>query len=322
MAHVGGRSRVARRRVFLAEPAHQAEVLKERNMSFLALAAILAIVAPISLLTWSLITADRSTRKRVQLNLGLSKAIKKAPSSVPELVVGLSRRSLPTGYVAWLDKKLAGAGRPKSWPMEKVLVAKPIVALCLIILGLLAFSRALSPQAVLGILAVGAAGYFLPDLLLNNTAQKRRKAMHLALPNMLDQMLISVEAGVGFEGAMAKAAENSSGPLADEFVRTLQDIQVGRSRHEAYLDLAERCGFSELRSFIRAVVQADQYGIAIANVLRSQAKEMRLKRRQRAEEHAMKIPVKVLFPLVITILPAMFVIILGPPIINVIRMFS
>jgi tight adherence protein C len=139
---------------------------------------------------------------------------------------------------------------------------------------------------------------------------------------MLDQMLISVEAGVGFEGAMAKAADNSSGPLADEFVRTLQDIQVGRSRHEAYLDLAERSGFPELRSFIRAVVQADQYGIAIASVLRTQAKEMRLKRRQKAEEHAMKIPVKVLFPLVMTILPAMFVIILGPPILNVIRMFS
>lgn len=291
-------------------------------MSLISVAAILAIVAPVSYLTWSLVTTDRSTRKRIHLNLGLAKAAKQSSSSIPEMLVGLSRRSLPSGYLAWLDKKLAGAGRPKSWPMERMLVAKPVVALGLMGLGLVILGRALSPQTFLVLLILGIAAYFLPDLLLNNTAQKRRKAMHLALPNMLDQMLISVEAGVGFEGAMAKAAENSSGPLADEFVRTLQDIQVGRSRHEAYLDLAERSGFPELRSFIRAVVQADQYGIAIANVLRTQAKEMRLKRRQKAEEHAMKIPVKVLFPLVITILPAMFIIILGPPILNVIRMFS
>ncbi|WP_138414196.1 type II secretion system F family protein [Sinomonas gamaensis] len=292
-------------------------------MSLIPLAAIVAIMAPISYLTWSLVSTDRSSRKRIHLNLGIAKAAaKKAPSSVPEMFVGISRRFLPGGYVVWLDKKLAGAGRPKSWPMERVLVIKPAIALCFVALELLIFGRILNPQLFLVILALGAAAYFLPDLLLNNTAQKRRKAMQLALPNMLDQMLISVEAGVGFEGAMAKAADNGSGPLADEFVRTLQDIQVGRSRHEAYLDLAERSGFPELRSFIRAVVQADQYGIAIANVLRTQAKEMRLKRRQKAEEHAMKIPVKVLFPLVMTILPAMFVIILGPPVLNVIRMFS
>ena len=165
-------------------------------------------------------------------------------------------------------------------------------------------------------------GYFLPDILLKNTAEKRRTAMSLALPNLLDQMLISVEAGVGFESAMAKAAENSTGPLAEEFIRTLQDIRVGRSRREAYLDLGERAGFPELRSFIRSIVQADQYGIAIANVLRTQAKEMRVKRRQKAEEHAMKIPVKMLFPLIITILPALFIVILGPTVLKIIHMFS
>lgn len=291
-------------------------------MSLTLLAAILAIVGPISYLTWSLVTADRATRKRIQLNLGASRATKKTTSSVPEAIVGFSRRSVPKRYVGWLDKKLAGAGRPKAWPLDRVLVTKPVLALVVILVGLLLFGRLFNAQVFLGILAVGAFAYFLPDILLRNTAQKRRKAMNLALPNMLDQMLISVEAGVGFEGAMSKAADNSTGPLADEFVRTLQDIQVGRSRHEAYLDLADRTGFPELRSFIRAVVQADQYGIAIANVLRTQAKEMRVKRRQKAEEHAMKIPVKVLFPLVMTILPAMFIIILGPPMLHVIGMFS
>ena len=121
---------------------------------------------------------------------------------------------------------------------------------------------------------------------------------------------------------MSKAAESSAGPLADEFVRTLQDIQVGRLRRDAYLDLGKRADFVELRSFIRAVVQADQYGIAIANVLRSQAKEMRIKRRQRAEEHAMKIPVKILFPLIVAILPALFIIVLGPSVLNIMKLFS
>ena len=144
----------------------------------------------------------------------------------------------------------------------------------------------------------------------------------MALPNALDQMLISVQAGLGFEAAMARAAENGRGPLADEFIRTLQDIQVGRSRKEAYLDLSERVDVRDVRSFVRAVVQADEYGIAIAKVLKAQAGEMRLKRRQRAEEHAMKIPVKILFPLITCIFPALLVIVLGPAVLSIVKMFE
>ncbi len=139
----------------------------------------------------------------------------------------------------------------------------------------------------------------MPDILLRNYAQKRRAAIKLELPNALDQMLISVQAGLGFETAMARAGQNGKGPLADELIRTLQDIQVGRSRKEAYLAMAQRVDVPDLRSFVRAVVQADTYGIAIANVLKSQATVMRVKRRQRAEEHAMKMPVKMLFPLIL-----------------------
>ena len=126
-------------------------------------------------------------------------------------------------------------------------------------------------------------------------------------------MLISVEAGLGFESAMARAGQNGKGPLAEELVRTLQDMQVGRSRKDAYLALAERSGVPDLRSFVRAVVQADSYGIALAGVLRTQAKQMRVKRRQRAEEKAMKMPVKVLFPLMLCILPVCSSSFWGPP---------
>nr|WP_269449842.1 type II secretion system F family protein [Auraticoccus cholistanensis] len=125
-------------------------------------------------------------------------------------------------------------------------------------------------------------------------------------------MTIAVEAGLGFESAMARAGRNGRGPLAEELVRTLQDVQMGLSRREAYAALAARTDTPDLRRFIRAVVQADAYGISIADVLRTQAAEMRLKRRQRAEEKAMQIPVKVIFPLMLCILPVLFIVLLGP----------
>jgi tight adherence protein C len=165
-------------------------------------------------------------------------------------------------------------------------------------------------------------GYFIPDLLLYSKGQERQKAIQLELANTMDQMLISVEAGLGFEGAMARAGENGRGPLAEELVRTLQDMQVGRSRRESYLALAERTNVPELRSFVQAVIQADTYGIAISRVLRVQAKVMRVKRRQRAEEKAMKLPVMVLFPLLFFIFPVLFIAILGPAVINAIATFS
>ncbi|GAA2198728.1 type II secretion system F family protein [Sinomonas flava] len=292
-------------------------------MSPIALASILAIVAPLVYFTWALAGTDRSVRRTIEQNLGLGKAAAKhSTKTLPEALQEISRKIMPVGYAAWLDRKLAGIGRPRSWPIERILVIKPVLSLAGLAFGLLFYLRSPSPPLALLTIGLTALFYFLPDILLHNGAQKRREAMRIALPNMLDQMLISVEAGVGFEAAMSRAAESSTGPLADEFVRTLQDIQVGRSRREAYLDLGARTDFAELRSFIRAVVQADQYGIAIAKVLRGQAKEMRVKRRQRAEEHAMKIPVKILFPLIVAILPALFIVVLGPSVLNIMKLFS
>ncbi|BCT77121.1 hypothetical protein SCMU_29630 [Sinomonas cyclohexanicum] len=294
-------------------------------MTPIALAAVLAIVIPLGYLTWALVATDRSARRSIEINLGLAKGGPKH-STVPlsERVRDLTRRITPSGYTAKLDKLLAAAGRPKGWPLDRVLMAKPLLAFGGFALALLFFFALRDPSAwsFIRTASLTVSAYFLPDLLLRNSGEKRRQAMQLALPNALDQMLISVEAGVGFDAAMARAAENSTGPLADEFVRTLQDVQVGRSRREAYLDLAERAHFPELRSFIRAVVQADEYGIAIAKVLRTQAKEMRTKRRQRAEEHAMKIPVKILFPLIFAILPALFIVILGPTIMSIMKLFG
>lgn len=292
-------------------------------MSPIAMAAVLAIVLPAAYLVWSVIATDRTTRKAIEVNLGLAQAGSKPSSwSVPQQMQELAHRITPKGYAAFLDKRLAAAGRPRSWPLDRVLVLKPILALVGLGFGLFILKSSFSPLLVLFTIAACVLCYFIPDLLLQSTGQKRRESMQRSMPNMLDQMLISVEAGVGFEAAMARAAENSTGPLAEEFIRTLQDIQVGRARRDAYLALGERASFQDLSSFIRAVVQADQYGIAIAKVLRAQAKEMRTKRRQRAEEQAMKIPVKIIFPLMLTILPALFIVVMGPAVMNIVKMFS
>jgi tight adherence protein C len=138
----------------------------------------------------------------------------------------------------------------------------------------------------------------------------------VALPDTLDQVTVCVEAGLGFEGALARAARSGSGPLADEIVRTMQDIQLGVPRKDALRRLGDRNGVEELRRFVLAVVQAEGYGVPIARVLRLQAAELREKRRQSAEEHAQKIGIKLLFPLVTCILPTVFIVILGPAIIG------
>jgi tight adherence protein C len=286
------------------------------------------IVVPVVAMAWSFVAVDRRGFAAVQANLGrgryegagLADATAGKTDGAGSRNLGL--RLTPARYAAWLDKLLARAGRPTALPLDRLLMAKPAFALIVSILGVLVISRNITPAAVTYVVLAAALAYFTPDILIHGRGAERQKKMELELPNTLDQMLISVEAGLGFESAMARAAQNGKGPLAFELTRTLQDIQVGRSRRDAYLALSSRTDVPDLRSFVRAVVQADIYGIAIANVLRSQAKQMRVKRRQRAEEKAMKLPIKVLFPLMFCILPVLFIVIIGPAVINVMNSFT
>jgi tight adherence protein C len=172
---------------------------------------------------------------------------------------------------------------------------------------------------LLGWLCFTTLAYFTPDLLVHSRGQERQESIGKALPDTLDQMTIAVEAGLGFETAMARAGRTGTGPLADELVRTLQEVQLGVPRSKAMRNLADRTDQSDLRHFVLAVIQAESYGIPIADVLRTQAAEQRVKRRQRAEEQAMKIPVKIIFPLILCILPTLFIVILGPAAIQVSR---
>ncbi|MEX5717731.1 type II secretion system F family protein [Geodermatophilus maliterrae] len=278
----------------------------------LAAAAAVAIAVPV--LGWALLARPGAAAAQVRDNLllGLDSApagagVRSGRGSVTRLVRGLT----PRGTVARVDRLLGTAGRPAGWPVERVLTAKLVLAAVAAAVGTLVASTRPTALLVLVMTAVTVTAYFLPELLLTSRGQERQQAIGLELADTLDQMTIAVEAGLGFESALARAGRTGTGPLAEELVRTLQDIAVGQPRREAYLALAERTGVADLRRFIRAVVQADVYGVSIADVLRTQAAEMRLKRRQRAEEKAMQIPVKVIFPLILCILPTLFIVLMG-----------
>jgi tight adherence protein C len=285
--------------------------------------ALLLVCLPLGYLAWSLLSVDRKSQRAIQGILALGADAAGLPERKRSgLLERIGYRLTPAGYLRKLDRLLSLAGRPASLPLGRVLAAKPLLGLLGALLGF--WISANSPTPILKLVGVFVflLGYFIPDLLLYSKGQERQKLMQLELANTLDQMLISVEAGLGFEGAMARAGENGKGPLAEELVRTLQDMQVGRSRRESYQALSERTNIPELRSFVQAIVQADTYGIAISRVLRIQAKVMRVKRRQRAEEKAMKLPVTILFPLLFFIFPVLFIAILGPAVINAIDTFS
>ncbi|MCX2748188.1 type II secretion system F family protein [Arthrobacter sp. MI7-26] len=292
-------------------------------MTPIAWLIIAAIVLPLAYFTWVLVTLDRKGALAVQTNLGTG-LVRAGSSDVQRtsLLLGVSKRVTPRSYEAKLDRWLAMAGRPESMPLEKLIISKPIASLAGALVGLLLFSNSPSSTNLGLAIFLTLFLYFAPDLLIYNKGIKRQQAIELELPNTLDQMLIAVEAGLGFESAMARAGTNGNGPLAQELTRTLQDIQVGRPRQESYEALATRTTVPDVRSFVRAVIQADKYGIGIANILRTQAKQARVKRRQRAEEKAMKLPVKVLFPLIFCIFPVLFIVLLGPAAINIIAAFT
>ncbi|MFB9311378.1 type II secretion system F family protein [Agromyces hippuratus] len=229
----------------------------------------------------------------------------------------------PSGYIAWIERQLVYAGRPSGWSVNGIVVWKILLAIAGVLFVLMfAFSGGISGWGVLIAIAAPPMLFFLPDVMINSRAHDRQEAIKLSLPDVLDQMTIAVEAGLGFDAAMAKAARNGKGPLAEEMIRVLQDMSIGRTRRDSFMELERRTNVEDLRRFIRAVIQADQYGVSIGDVLRVQSAEMRLKRKQRAEEQAMKVSVKILFPLVFCLLPVLFIVLLTPAALNMMNSFS
>lgn len=237
-----------------------------------------------------------------------------SPSWLRSLAVRLS----PAGVASRLQRRLDLAGNPPTWTPDRVLAYKGVGLILGGVLGGVLGFRSVG-WLVVG-LAVGAVfGLFLPDLLLFNAGQKRQEKIRRALPDALDMLTVCVEAGLGFDAALAQVARNTNGPLAQECARVLQEMQIGKSRNQALRALTDRTTVGELRAFVSALAQAGELGVPIASVLREQAHEMRVRRRQLAEERAQKVPVKILFPLIACLFPAMFVVIIGPGAISIAR---
>ena len=241
------------------------------------------------------------------------------------VVLGLSKvlgRFTPTGYLEKTQRKMLLSGTPAGMDAASFTVIKVVLGLVGIFaaFALRDFGSGLTRLMVL--VGPPLMGFFLPDVWLNRRIEERQNSMLRALPDTLDLLVISVEAGLGFDAALARVVSTVPGPLSEEFFRMLQETRVGVSRRDAMRHLMDRTDLDELRSFLLAMLQAEAFGVAIARVLRVQADEMRVKRRQRAQEKAFAAPVKIVFPLVFCIFPALFVVLLGPAAISISRAFA
>lgn len=223
-----------------------------------------------------------------------------------------------------LRRRLDRAGNPREWTVDRIIALKVIAAVA--VPAVLFFYCIIIGVPVTWTLVIVVAGlllgFFGPDLYIYNVAQHRADQIKRTLADAVDLLTISVEAGLGFDAALQQVARNTDGPIAEEFSRVLREMQLGMGRSEALRSLGERSDVDDLRAFAGAMVQADAFGIAIGQVLRVQSNEIRLKRRQYAEEKAQKVPVKIMVPLIIFILPCLFIVVMAPAVLNAMDAFS
>lgn len=233
----------------------------------------------------------------------------------------LARAITPPSRIRKLEQKIDAAGRPGNLDANKLLVLRLVsLTLGLIVLIVLAALHVL-PWIWFIVLAVVVVllTYFLPDIVLRQATDVRKKAIARALPDFLDLLTVSVEAGLGLDSALAKIAERIRGPLKEEILITLHHIRMGKTRAMALREMADRCKVDDLSTFVSALIQSQQLGISLGQVLRVQSEQIRTIQRQRIEERAQKAPVKLLVPLILCIFPAMFVVIIGPAVIKIYR---
>lgn len=227
-----------------------------------------------------------------------------------------AKRFTPAGMIEKAERNYMLAGRPDGWSVSKILSAKVLFGAAGLALGMMMFSSRGGALGTLMLFMAPILGYLGPDIMINGRAKRRQEDIQFALPDLLDQITISIESGTSFENALARSGQTGEGPLADEIVRTVQDIGLGLPRREAYEALVARTDVEELRSFVRSVVQGEEFGVPVSEIVRDQAKQMRTGRRLRAEGKANQVPVKMLIPLMFTILPVLFMVVIGPAIIT------
>ncbi len=232
----------------------------------------------------------------------------------------LAMRLSPSGTSERLSTLLDRAGNPAPWTVERLMGAKGAAMIVGMVLGFV-YGDYSTTGLMYGVLG-GIAFFFLPEALIYNVALKRQEKTSKGLADALDMLTVCVEAGQGFDAALMQVARNIEGPISGEFARVISEIQLGKSRGESFAGMGDRVTLSEVKNFTTALVQADRLGLPIAGVLREQSVAMRTARRQKAEEKAQKVTVKILFPLMVCILPALFVVVIGPGAINMMGMFD
>jgi tight adherence protein C len=220
-----------------------------------------------------------------------------------------------------VSKKLIAAGM-RNTSANGFIATQGLLTIGGAVFGLILGSTASPGKAPLFMLGLGTLGYLLPTYVLNGRVRSRQASVAAELPDALDLLSVSVEAGLGFDGAVQKLTEHMEGPLIEEFELALGEMRIGEGRQEALRKMAERSASQEMSSFVRAIIQADQLGISLGRILRIQAADTRLKRQLLAEEKAMKAPIKMLFPTVLFIFPAMFIVTLGPAFLNLAKVFK
>lgn len=233
-------------------------------------------------------------------------------------------RFAPQRNAEELRHKLDMAGNPNNWTTSDFYGVRGLGALITAVIFFIPsfFLGTALAQLVL-FLAIGAVlGFYFPLFWLNYRISRRQHEMERALPDALDLLTISVEAGLGFDAAMTKVAEKSDNELSRAFARVNAEIRLGKLRRDALRDMASRAGVQDISNFIAAVIQADQLGVSLSKVLRIQSEQMRVRRRQRAEELAAQAPIKMLFPLVFLIFPSIFIVLLGPAAIQLMKTFG
>lgn len=308
-------------------------------MSALLAVGLLSVFAG-SLLVLAALTVLADESRGVSRSLAVLEAFSTAPEEMREEVepsfgdrvlvplvdrcLRVGRRLTPGDYGQRLRRKLEVAGNPPGWTADRVVSLKFLGFVAFLGVALLAtVAISVDLLTALGVCMLAAVvGYLAPNMYLYQLAYNRTAKIERALPDALDLLTISVESGLGFDAALSHVARNTEGPLADEFARVLQEMQIGMGRAAALRAFADRTDVADVKGFLSSMVQADGLGIPIAHVLRVQAKEIRTRRRQRAEEQAQKVAIKILVPLVFCILPCLFIAVLGPAAISMIDAFS
>jgi len=287
----------------------------------LAIYAVLSQVNEKSVVRNSLRQLDGYEVENVRDQELLKPVRERAVAPALEKLTDLGRRFTPTGYVDKVRMKFVYAGEPSPDAVDRFLATQVlgvVIAVVVSIFALFAF-EGLFRWALIGFALL--LGFLGPSATLNRKVEDRQHQLRIKLPDVLDLLTISVEAGLGFEQALDRTVAAVPGPLSEEFARMLGEVRAGSSRADAMRAMELRCNVPEVRSFVLAILQADTFGVSIGRVLRAQADEMRIKRRQIAQEQAQKAPVKMLIPMVFCIFPALFVIVLGPAVINIYNKF-